>query len=694
MTVVATLPPAIKFQPLVGGSPLPGGRVLFYAAGSTTPQAVYDSAGTSLGAVLTLDANGSTSFRLASGQIYKIEVQDANYITQVGWPEDYVVGLDGVLVNLSDPNNDAFGDALLAVKQPFAGAGARTQHSKNTDFLTPEDFLAVGDGVADDTIPLRNWASSGGKLAGSPKVYKVTGTVTFPTNIDLDARGMVINGTSGSSWTNSSVVNVTGSISALPNLSVSPSAGDQTLTFASNHGLTGNDVFIIYNPTDGSWLPSRTYYRAGEWCRPIAVGPTTVKLWNPLYAGYTFGAVTCWKLATNRVGIRNLRVIAPGSGSIRPLRIQLATRVRLSNVEGSGSDYTGIELDRCYDVEVDGNTQFVQPVVYNDEYAVSIGNCQKVHIRGGSLNASRHCVAIGGDDVTGCVPNRDIWVNGCSLSNDPDSGAPACDVHGNCQDIHYVDSEVYGGASFNGKDIFYDGCSFMGAPVGNGALIAGGSESMGGVYSVRNSHLKGTGAYASGLVRAYVGQYATDTTLVVEGCSLEAGTCDTLARVDFHASATAKGNASVTRITVLSGASLANICRMVGTGAGGDGAFVVVDGITNAPSGCALYTAASGYGSTVKCRLQQQTGILTVTPVSAANIASASVVFRYSYGSKTPNITLCQSTSEVNSKTIGNRYGSLSATGLTGYIWTTDRTNFAATTPDVTLQWTAGLSEI
>lgn len=43
------------------------------------------------------------------------------------------------------------GDALVAVKQPFTGAVARSQHAKNTDVLNIKDFGAVGDGVTDDT---------------------------------------------------------------------------------------------------------------------------------------------------------------------------------------------------------------------------------------------------------------------------------------------------------------------------------------------------------------------------------------------------------------------------------------------------------------------------------------------------------------------------------------------------------------
>ncbi len=44
-------------------------------------------------------------------------------------------------------SDDGKGDSIIAVKSPLAGAVARTQHDKNTDFRTLEDFGAIGDGT-------------------------------------------------------------------------------------------------------------------------------------------------------------------------------------------------------------------------------------------------------------------------------------------------------------------------------------------------------------------------------------------------------------------------------------------------------------------------------------------------------------------------------------------------------------------
>ncbi|MBW5406788.1 hypothetical protein FNH25_08055 [Morganella morganii] len=50
-----------------------------------------------------------------------------------------------VLAELGNPDFGR-GDSLVAVKQTFAGAVARTQHDKNTDILSVKDFGAIGDG--------------------------------------------------------------------------------------------------------------------------------------------------------------------------------------------------------------------------------------------------------------------------------------------------------------------------------------------------------------------------------------------------------------------------------------------------------------------------------------------------------------------------------------------------------------------
>jgi hypothetical protein len=118
--MTATLPPVIKFQPLIAGQPLPGGKVKFYVAGTTTPQAVYAADGTTaIGTELTLDANGATSFRLGTGLSYKIGLEDVDGVPIAGWPEDNIQSSDTTAAALDASLRADLANVLLNTK----GAG-------------------------------------------------------------------------------------------------------------------------------------------------------------------------------------------------------------------------------------------------------------------------------------------------------------------------------------------------------------------------------------------------------------------------------------------------------------------------------------------------------------------------------------------------------------------------------------------
>lgn len=77
------------------------------------------------------------------------------------------------------------GDSLIAVKSPLTGGVARTQHDKNTDYVTPEDFGAIGDGTSH---PLSEKFST---IAAAQAVYPFVTALT--QTIDWAAIQSVIN---------------------------------------------------------------------------------------------------------------------------------------------------------------------------------------------------------------------------------------------------------------------------------------------------------------------------------------------------------------------------------------------------------------------------------------------------------------------------------------------------------------------
>jgi len=86
---------------------------------------------------------------------------------------------------------DGAGDSLVAVKQPLNGAVIRTQHDKNQDFITVEDFGAVGDGLTDDTLAIQAAIDSGVRVvlsASSPKKkeYKISSPLIIKRQVEID----------------------------------------------------------------------------------------------------------------------------------------------------------------------------------------------------------------------------------------------------------------------------------------------------------------------------------------------------------------------------------------------------------------------------------------------------------------------------------------------------------------------------
>lgn len=94
---------------------------------------------------------------------------------------------------------DGFGDALVKVKQPLLNSASRTQHDKNADYITVEDFGAVGDGVADDTVAIQKALNTTAKVimssGNSKKFYKITDTLLMKLDgqrLDLGGSELVM----------------------------------------------------------------------------------------------------------------------------------------------------------------------------------------------------------------------------------------------------------------------------------------------------------------------------------------------------------------------------------------------------------------------------------------------------------------------------------------------------------------------
>lgn len=83
------------------------------------------------------------------------------------------------------------GAALVGTIAPYAGAVGRTQLSKNSDCVTPLDFGAVGNGVADDTAAWQAALSASLQISGGGPgySYKISGTLALRSGHYIDMAG-------------------------------------------------------------------------------------------------------------------------------------------------------------------------------------------------------------------------------------------------------------------------------------------------------------------------------------------------------------------------------------------------------------------------------------------------------------------------------------------------------------------------
>lgn len=86
------------------------------------------------------------------------------------------------------------GDALVGVRHPSTGGSARTQHQKNQDWLTIQDFGGVGDGTTDDTTAITNAISA---AVATKKKLMVAGLFRHTAQITVPAKANLV----GTGWT-------------------------------------------------------------------------------------------------------------------------------------------------------------------------------------------------------------------------------------------------------------------------------------------------------------------------------------------------------------------------------------------------------------------------------------------------------------------------------------------------------------
>lgn len=331
--------------------------------------------------------------------------------------------------------------------------------------------------------------------------------------------GVKINAVSGT-YTSGYIFHAYGTAAQIEDLSASPSRGDVSLTAASTSSFALGDIGTIYNPTNSSWSAFRTTYRAGEFIEIDSVSGTALTLRNSLYDGYTFGDVDVYQISPITGFIDDIVVETDGSMT-GVIKIEYAKGFAIRNPNIVHSNNSAIVWDRCYQCTTE-NPNIVNVGDGGDDYGISIANSQHIRTIGGYIYARRHPITIGGGDVVNAVSCRDIITFGTVLKNDRASGVHCADFHGNTEDSYYINCTIYGGCTWQGKDVGYKGCSFYGGITAGPILLA--AEILGGNFVFENNSR----------VELFINPQSTGRGIIDVGGQGNAITSDTVEDVTFR----------------------------------------------------------------------------------------------------------------------------------------------------------------
>lgn len=420
-------------------------------------------------------ANDSANLVLLGDDVLRQELAGSGGAALVGTSDGSTIqeNLHSLNLRLSDEAN----------VKAFGAIADGTLHPLSERYATLADAQAVYPHATALTQSI-DWAAAQAALnSGAPRVHFPGARYIISDDLSRTTSVMLVgDGTTALEFAAGKRLTIEGSLTALPALGANITPTSRSVTFASAPALSAGDVFIAYNPTDYSWSPHRAYYRAGEFFRVHSVSGSVASIYGLPADTYAVADMQMHKVNGVQVSLEDITVKADASTIGAPVVVRFGVGVSLKNFRGSGGSSYQIELDRCYQVDIVGGAALNNSASVDDEYGICISNCHRVTITGGGHSATRHAIALGGNDVVGCVPCRDVIISGMILGNNAGDVA-AADMHGNVDRVSYSDCTILSHANMSGRDVSYRGCTVYARASVDGLVIYG-SEVVGGTFLI------------------------------------------------------------------------------------------------------------------------------------------------------------------------------------------------------------------
>jgi len=593
------------------------------------------------------------------------------------------------------------GAELVGFRQAGVGAVDRTALAKMQDVVSVLDFGADPTGVqpSSGAFIAARAAANGKKIYAPAGTYKLNQVITGSTDLILEGDGpSTILDFTGTVTGGQNAIEAIGTATQIQDLGATATAGTHTITFASAPSLAIGDVFVIFNPNNSSWSGFRTYYFAGEWCEVESISGNTVTVRNQLYDTYTAAAVDVYKITGPKLVLRNFDIRGTTVDGL--IGASLCVAPLLENVKASHASNSVVYFDRCFKPTV------INPDMSNvgdggDDYGIVIGSSQHARIIGGYVYARRHATTSGGAANVCDVPVRDARVIGTVLKNDTASGVFCADFHGNTEDSSYIDCRIYGGATWQGKDIEYVNCTIT-ADAGGRVIYS--AEIKGGRFALRGckiiTHVDPS-ANSRGIIdiggnnNAVSENTVLPATFAIENCELYARNLSAITSFMLFRNfgATVKTN------FVIDGLKgdvdlLGQLLFSANTSGTPNADFIIIDRIAGFPSGLLLHNSSAYTNFPHRC--QRQSGSLSITATSGTNNTIPGYTnFKYVYP-RTPvamGSTAGSSTVFNGNKPIIPNIFDLAENRIRPVISTGDAVNWTATS-SVIFGWSVSLDEV
>lgn len=345
------------------------------------------------------------------------------------------------------------------------------QFNVNRRPIPVAEYGVVGDGVRDDTEAMQ-YAIDQSVLNGVPVLLQANTTYKLSKGPGLNISGAHIigggpstildfsggdtddfpDGPTSAMWAQGDLGPSQGTIAAA-------TKGDTQVTINTTaFDIEVGDSVMLWDPTDGSFNPSRATYRDGEVNEVIDISGQVITFASPLRSDYA-NTTRIYNPTWSSSIVENFRIIGiSNEAQWACIRFDLCKESSMSKIYASNGEASLISFRRSYDCSGDGLRAINDSDPVGLNYGLGIENSQNIRISNGSMRAARHAITIGGGNQDATIVNRDIIISDCVLLSDGRSGVANADCHGNSESVQYSSCFIQGGMNIGGDKIQVSNC--------------------------------------------------------------------------------------------------------------------------------------------------------------------------------------------------------------------------------------------